>query len=82
MDAVWWQAPARPAPGRVRSVRVVWTGPKPSAVNVAVGDGTATESVPFTWSAVERLLRHEPLASLGAACLALAWQHRERILDL
>lgn len=48
---------------------------------VAVGGGTPAEGVPFTEAAVTRMLDHEPMASPGAACLALAWQHR-RVLDL
>jgi transcriptional regulator with XRE-family HTH domain len=49
---------------------------------VAVGDGKAAEGVPFTGEAVRRLLSFEPMASPGAACLALAWRHRDRILGL
>ncbi|MGH3599769.1 MAG: helix-turn-helix domain-containing protein [Pseudonocardiaceae bacterium] len=49
---------------------------------VAIGDGRATEGVPFTRESVQRLLSSEPMASPGAACLALAWRHRERILSL
>jgi len=44
---------------------------------VAVRGGTAAEGVPFTEAAVSRMLTSEPMASPGAACLALAWQHRE-----
>lgn len=43
---------------------------------VAVGGGTPAEGVPFTEAAVTRMLKSEPMASPGAACLALAWQHR------
>jgi transcriptional regulator with XRE-family HTH domain len=49
---------------------------------VAIGDGRATEGIPFTGQSVRRLLSSEPMASPGAACLALAWRHRERILGL
>jgi hypothetical protein len=49
---------------------------------VAIGDGRATEGVPFTRNSVRRLLTSEPMASPGAACLALAWRHRDRILGL
>lgn len=49
---------------------------------VALGDGRAAEGIPFTAESVERLLRSEPIASPGAACLALAWRHRDRILGL
>jgi hypothetical protein len=46
---------------------------------VAVGDGTPTEGVPFTEAAVRRMLAAEPMASAGAGCLALAWQHRHAL---
>jgi transcriptional regulator with XRE-family HTH domain len=49
---------------------------------VAIGDGRAAEGVPFTAESVQRLLTSEPMASPGAACLALAWRHRHRILGL
>jgi transcriptional regulator with XRE-family HTH domain len=49
---------------------------------VAIGDGRATEGIPFTQESVRRLLTSEPMASPGAACLALAWRHRDRILGL
>jgi transcriptional regulator with XRE-family HTH domain len=47
---------------------------------VAIGDSRATEGIPFTQESVRRLLTSEPMASPGAACLALAWRHRDRIL--
>ncbi|MGQ0774811.1 MAG: helix-turn-helix domain-containing protein, partial [Pseudonocardiales bacterium] len=46
---------------------------------VAVGGGKPTEGVPFTEMAVRRVLETEPMASAGAACLALAWRHREAL---
>jgi hypothetical protein len=49
---------------------------------VAVGDGQPAEGVPFTGASVERLLRSEPMASPGAACLALAWRQRDQILGV
>jgi transcriptional regulator with XRE-family HTH domain len=49
---------------------------------VAIGDGRVTEGIPFTQPAVDRLLTSEPLASPGAGCLALAWQHRSQLLGL
>jgi transcriptional regulator with XRE-family HTH domain len=49
---------------------------------VAIGDGRATEGVPFARKSVRRLLTSEPMASPGAACIALAWRHRHRILGL
>lgn len=47
---------------------------------VGVGDGRATEGVPFTEESVNRMLSEEPMASPGAGCLSLAWQHRNIIL--
>jgi transcriptional regulator with XRE-family HTH domain len=47
---------------------------------VTIGDGRPADGVPFTSSAVERMLTSEPMASPGAACLALAWKHRRTIL--
>ncbi|HEX6403689.1 MAG TPA: helix-turn-helix transcriptional regulator [Pseudonocardiaceae bacterium] len=49
---------------------------------VAIGDGRATEGIPFTEESVRRMLTSEPMASPGAACLALAWRHRDHILSL
>ena len=49
---------------------------------VAIGDGRATEGIPFTGESVSRMLASEPMASPGAACLALTWRHRRRILGL
>lgn len=44
---------------------------------IVVGsDGSVTEGIPFNERNVRRLLTREPLASPGAACLALAWKHR------
>jgi transcriptional regulator with XRE-family HTH domain len=47
---------------------------------VSTGGGQPVEGLPFTGTVVERLLSSEPMASPGAACLALAWQHRDTIL--
>jgi hypothetical protein len=47
---------------------------------VSVG-GKAAEGVPFTQASVERLLQREPMASPGAACLALAWGQRDQLLE-
>jgi transcriptional regulator with XRE-family HTH domain len=49
---------------------------------VSIGDGRAAEGIPFTQQSVDRLLTSEPLASPGAGCLALAWQHRSQLLGL
>lgn len=47
---------------------------------VAVGDGRTADGVPFTAEAVDRMLDSEPMASPGAACLALAWKYRDRLI--
>jgi transcriptional regulator with XRE-family HTH domain len=47
---------------------------------VGTGGGQPVEGLPFTGPVVERLLSSEPMASPGAACLALAWRHRDTIL--
>jgi hypothetical protein len=47
---------------------------------VGIGDGRATEGIPFTEECVDRMLSSEPMASPGAACLALAWEHRHHLL--
>jgi transcriptional regulator with XRE-family HTH domain len=46
---------------------------------VSVGHNRSAEGIPFTRESVERLLATEPMASPGAACLALAWQHRSSL---
>jgi len=48
---------------------------------VTAGPGRASsDGIPFTHSAVRRLIESEPLAPSAAACLELAWRHRERLL--
>ena len=49
---------------------------------VAIGGNRSAEGVPFNRDAVERLLTSEPMASPGAACLALAWRHRSQLLGV
>jgi hypothetical protein len=49
-------------------------------VIVAVDTRRAAEGIPFTEENVTRLLTSEPMAPPGAACLALAWQHRTALL--
>ena len=44
--------------------------------------GDVAEGVPFTDGCVSRMLDTEPMASPGAACLALAWKHRSALLGL
>jgi transcriptional regulator with XRE-family HTH domain len=48
---------------------------------VGVGENVA-DGVPFTRECVERMLDQEPMASPGAACLSLAWKHRETLLGM
>lgn len=47
---------------------------------VGIGDGLPVEGIPFTAESVTRMLQQEPMVAPGAACLALAWQHREALL--
>jgi transcriptional regulator with XRE-family HTH domain len=50
-------------------------------LTVAAAPGArAAEGIPFTAQSVQRLLTQEPMAPPGAACLALAWQHRQTLL--
>lgn len=49
---------------------------------VAAAGGVPTDGVPFTKEGVQRLLSNDSMASPGAACLALAWQHRSDLLGL
>lgn len=49
---------------------------------VAVAGGVPADGIPFTEESVCRMLDSEPMASPGAACLSLAWQHREWLLGL
>lgn len=49
-------------------------------VIVAIGTQRPAEGIPFTEENVTRLLTSEPMAPPGAACLALAWQHRSALL--
>ncbi|MGQ0773951.1 MAG: helix-turn-helix domain-containing protein, partial [Pseudonocardiales bacterium] len=46
---------------------------------VAVDGCPPTDGIPFTEAAVRRMLETEPMAALGAACLALAWRHRDAL---
>jgi len=50
-------------------------------ITVTTLDGQRSASgIPFTEYNVRRLLTSEPMASPGAACIALAWRHREALL--
>jgi hypothetical protein len=44
------------------------------------GAGSDSKGLPFEERTVDRLLTSEPMASPGAACLALAWRHRIALL--
>ncbi|MFI5499109.1 helix-turn-helix domain-containing protein [Nocardia asteroides] len=48
---------------------------------IGVGDGRAADGVPFTDESITRMLETEPMAAPGAACLALAWQHRHSLIS-
>lgn len=43
---------------------------------------TQSVGLPFTEATVQRFLDHEPLGGTSAACLALAWRHREKLCEL
>ena len=43
------------------------------------GNGGNEEQYAFDSETVERLLANEPMAPSGAACLSLAWKHREAL---
>lgn len=47
---------------------------------VGIGDGRGADGVPFTRQSVDRMLESEPMASPGAAVLALAWKHRHELI--
>jgi hypothetical protein len=47
---------------------------------VADTTGSTTVGFPFTEESVHRFVRGEPMGPGGAACLALAWRHREALL--
>jgi len=49
---------------------------------VAVAGGVPMDGVPFTAESVSRMLDRVPMASPGAACLSLAWEHRSELLGL
>ena len=44
-------------------------------------EGRVLEALPFTAATVHRFVHEEPTQAAGAALLALAWQHREALLD-
>jgi hypothetical protein len=46
-----------------------------------ITDAAAAVGFPFTEESVHRFLRGEPMGPGGAACLALAWRHREALFS-
>lgn len=38
------------------------------------------EGIPFTEDHIQRFLTSQPMGPGGAACLMLAWQHRQSLL--
>jgi hypothetical protein len=48
---------------------------------IVSADGPAAAGIPFEHRNVERLMRSEPLAPAAAACLQLAWRHRDALLS-
>jgi transcriptional regulator with XRE-family HTH domain len=48
---------------------------------IVTTDGHPAAGIPFEHRNVERLLSSEPLAPAAAACLELAWRHREALLS-
>ncbi|MGW3232976.1 hypothetical protein [Kitasatospora sp. NPDC001095] len=51
-------------------------------ITVTRWNGQDTSSgIPFTERNVSRFIRNEPMAPPGAACLALAWKHRDLLLN-
>lgn len=47
---------------------------------LTAADGVPERGLPFTEDSICRLLETEPMVAPGAACLALAWQHRDLVL--
>ena len=44
--------------------------------------GEHGDGIEFSEANVTRLVDHEPMAAPGAACLTLAWMHKEELLGL
>lgn len=59
---------------------IVHTNAEGVTVTTYQGQGSAL-GIPFTEDNVRRVLDHEPMAPPGAACLHLAWQHRDQLLN-
>jgi transcriptional regulator with XRE-family HTH domain len=47
---------------------------------IGIAGGRVAEGVPFRAESVTRMLQDEPVVAPGAACLALAWQHRDALI--
>ncbi|CAO5164036.1 putative transcriptional regulator [Frankia sp. AiPs1] len=58
---------------------MVQSNPEGSVVT-AGPNRAVTEGIPFTHAALRRLIDTEPIAPSAAACLELAWRHRETLL--
>jgi hypothetical protein len=48
-------------------------------VVTSLGDDQSVHGLPFTEATVRQFLDREPLGGMSAACLALAWRHRESL---
>lgn len=48
-------------------------------VVTALDSDESMKGLPFTEATVQRFLHHEPLGGTSAACLELAWRHRESL---
>lgn len=46
---------------------------------LSIADGVPERGLPFTEATIRRLLEKEPMISSGAACLTLAWKHRDLV---
>jgi len=49
-------------------------------VITSIDNNQSVRGLPFTEETVQRFLDNEPLGGTSAACLALAWQHRESLM--
>ncbi|MGH3853331.1 MAG: helix-turn-helix domain-containing protein [Pseudonocardiaceae bacterium] len=52
-----------------------------SQVVTSPDDDQSVHGLPFTEATVRQFLDHEPLGGTSAACLALAWRHRDSIVQ-
>jgi transcriptional regulator with XRE-family HTH domain len=49
--------------------------------SIVAASPVLSEGIAFTQENVRRILDSEPIAPAAAACLDLAWQHRDRLID-